>query len=116
MNLLTDTLENVIIQMCAKRFDISVDDYLNKKSNKPENVLKRHYSYYLIRKNTLLSFRAIGELFGTDHSVVNKGYNRIEAFLSYDKRIINEINNLQKIIDNFKAEKENHFLNQWLTQ
>jgi chromosomal replication initiation ATPase DnaA len=116
-NPITAQLQDVIIEMCAKRFDLSVEDFVSQKNNKQDNVLRRYMAYHLIKKNTFLSYEAVGGLFGCcNESAVRHGCNRINDYLSYDKRVITEIKNLQEMINNFNEQKEKSFLSQWLTQ
>ena len=55
---------------------------------------------YIARETTELSYKAIGEKFGRDHTTVLYNYNRVEEFLKdkpYEKELVDDIiKNLQR--------------------
>ena len=58
---------------------------------------------YISRETTDLSYKAIGECFGKDHTTVLYNVNRIEEFLKnkpYEKELVDDI------IKNLKGENE----------
>lgn len=87
-----------IQSITAGYFNISLSDMLS--HNK-----KRIYSYprqlamYICKKHTYLSLQEIGALFeNRDHSTVIYAVKQIEKKMNKDKNILNDINNLSRLI------------------
>jgi len=110
-------LQDTIIQICAKRFDLTVNEFLTVKTRNPENVLRRYMAYYLIKNNTFLSNEAISSIFGCcGENAVRYGIDKVGDYLFYEKRVIAEIKQIQEMIDNFTKDKEKSYVQAWLTQ
>ena len=57
-------------------------------------ALARQVAMYIARETTDLSYKAIGESFGKDHTTVLYNVNRIEEFLKdkpYQKELVEDI-------------------------
>ncbi len=82
-----------IISEVSRSYNISESDIL---SNRREQniVLARKVAMYITREITDLSYKAIGEKFGKDHTTVLYGVQSIESFLEdkpYEKELIDDI-------------------------
>ncbi len=91
------TVEKIIAEV-ARSYNISESDIIsNKKTAKL--ALARQVAMYIARETTELSYKAIGEKFGRDHTTVLYNYNRVEEFLRdkpYEKELVDDIiKNLQ---------------------
>ena len=82
-----------IISEVAKSYNISENDIIsNRKTAKL--ALARQVAMYIARQTTELSYKAIGEKFGRDHTTVLYNCNRIEEFLKdkpYEKELVEDI-------------------------
>ena len=82
-----------IIDEVARTYNVSESDILSNRKTAPL-VLARQVAMYIARETTDLSFKAIGESFGKDHSTVLYNVNRIEEFLRdkpYEKELVDDI-------------------------
>lgn len=82
-----------IIAEVAKTYNVSESDILSNRRT-ASLVLARQVAMYIARETTDLSYKAIGEHFGKDHTTVLHNVNVIEHFLSdkpYQKELVNEI-------------------------
>lgn len=91
------TVEKIIAEV-ARSYNISESDIIsNKKTQKL--ALARQVAMYIARQTTDLSYKAIGEKFGRDHTTVLYNCNRVEDFLRdkpYEKELVDDIiKNLQ---------------------
>ena len=94
-----------IISEVAKTYNISEEEILS--NRKTANlVLARQVAMYISRKTTDLSFKAIGECFGKDHTTVLYNVSKIEEFLK-DKPYQREL--VEDIIKNLKSNNDNSF-------
>lgn len=88
-----------IIEEVAKSYGVSEKDIIS--SRKTANLaLARQVAMYIARETTDLSYQAIGEKFGRDHTTVLYNYNRVHSFLKdkpYEKELVEDIiKNLQR--------------------
>ncbi len=75
----------IIMDLVAEHFNISVGDILSKKKNK-EIAVPRQICMYLCKTYTDYSFQAIGKLMGNrDHSTVLHGHNKIGEIMTTSK-------------------------------
>ena len=75
----------LIMDLVAEHFNISVADILSKKKNK-EIAVPRQICMYLCKTYTDYSFQAIGNLMGKrDHSTVLHGHNKIHEIMTSSK-------------------------------
>ncbi|MBQ3817135.1 MAG: chromosomal replication initiator protein DnaA [Clostridia bacterium] len=82
-----------IISEVAKTYNVSENDILSKRKT-ASLVLARQVAMYIARETTELSYKAIGESFGKDHTTVLYNVNRIEEFLKdkpYEKDLVEDI-------------------------
>lgn len=90
-----------IISEVARTYNVSENDILS--NRKTANlVLARQVAMYISRETTDLSYKAIGESFGKDHTTVLYNVNRIDEFLKnkpYEKELVDDI------IKNLKGEE-----------
>lgn len=75
----------LIMDLVAEHFNISVSDIISKKKNK-EIAVPRQICMYLCKTYTDYSFQAIGNLMGNrDHSTVLHGHNKINEIMNSSK-------------------------------
>ena len=75
----------LIMDLVAEHFNITVADILSKKKNK-EIAVPRQICMYLCKTYTDYSFQAIGNLMGNrDHSTVLHGHNKINEIMTSSK-------------------------------
>lgn len=82
-----------IISEVAHSYNVSENEILSKKRTK-DLALARMVAMYITREVTDLSYKAIGEAFGRDHTTVLYGVQNIEKFLNdkpYEKELIADI-------------------------
>ncbi len=94
-----------IISEVAKTYNVSEEDILSNRRT-ASLVLARQVAMYISRETTDLSYKAIGESFGKDHTTVLYNVNRIEEFLK-DKPYQKEL--VEDIIKNLKSNSQNGF-------
>ena len=94
--------EDVIIQATCNFFGLEVNEFKTNRSTDTVSAYRRHTCYYLLRKNTMLSYDKIGELFNTGKSTIQFGFEKIDGFMSIkDRRIVGEVEHIQQLINNF---------------
>ena len=82
-----------IISEVAHTYNVSESDILSNRRT-AELVLARQVAMYIARETTDLSFKAIGECFGKDHTTVLYNVNKIEDFLKdkpYQKELVDDL-------------------------
>ena len=82
-----------IISEVARTYNVTESDILSNRRTAPL-VLARQVAMYIARDTTDLSFKAIGESFGKDHTTVLHNVNVIENFLKdkpYEKALVDDI-------------------------
>ena len=95
-----------IITEVANTYNVSESDILSNRKT-AELVLARQVAMYIARKTTDLSYKAIGECFGKDHTTVLYNVNKIEEFLR-DKPYQNEL--VEDLINNLRSKTENNYV------
>ena len=91
-----------IISEVAKTYNVSEADILSNRRT-ASLVLARQVAMYISRVTTDLSYKAIGESFGKDHTTVLYNVNTIEKFLK-DKPYQREL--VEDLIKNLKSNNE----------
>ena len=89
-----------IIEEVARSYCVSESDILSTRRS-AQIALARQIAMYIARETTELSYQAIGESFGKDHSTVLYNVSKVEEFIKekpYEKEIIDDI------IRNLKSE------------
>ncbi len=90
----------LIIREVHKYFRIPIEDLLGKQRTK-ELVKPRQITMYLLRHECGLSFPEIGrEMSGKDHSTIMHGCSKIEAILSSDVKLKEDIQGIKENIFN----------------
>lgn len=82
-----------IISEVARTYNVSENDILSNRRT-ASLALARQVAMYIARETTELSYKAIGESFGKDHTTVLYNVNRIEEFLKdkpYEKELVDDI-------------------------
>ncbi len=82
-----------IISEVARSYNVSENDILSNRKT-AQLVLARQVAMYIARETTELSFKAIGESFGKDHTTVLYNVNKIDKFLKdkpYEKELVDDI-------------------------
>lgn len=85
-------IEKIIAEV-AKTYNVSESDILSNRRT-ASLALARQVAMYIARETTNLSYKAIGESFGKDHTTVLYNVNRIENFLKdkpYEKELVDDI-------------------------
>ncbi|WP_229597021.1 chromosomal replication initiator protein DnaA [Pseudodesulfovibrio sediminis] len=103
LNLAWEVLENYAVQHSAPDFAHIIDfvctsyslseEELKSKSRKRQVVLARNTAFFLARKHTELSLKAIGERLGRRHSTVLKGITKLEREISMQTPLGRQIEN-----------------------
>lgn len=94
-----------IISEVARTYNVSESDILSNRRT-AKLALARQVAMYISRETTDLSYKAIGESFGKDHTTVLYNVNRIEDFLKdkpYQKELVDDL------IKNLKSNASNGF-------
>ena len=90
---------NMIAEIVASHYHITMDDLISKKKNK-EIAYPRQITMYLCRKLTEAPLQTVGNMLGKrDHSTVIHGIEKIENDLKKNPSLQNNINVLIKKID-----------------
>ena len=92
-----------IISEVARTYNVSESDILSNRRT-ADLVIARQVAMYISRETTQLSYKAIGESFGKDHTTVLYNVNQIEKFLK-DKPYQREL--VDDIIKNLRSENNN---------
>ena len=91
-------IDNIIMEV-ARTYNVSEADILSNRRT-ASLALARQVAMYIARETTDISYKAIGESFGKDHTTVLYNVNRIEEFLKdkpYQKELVEDIiKNLRK--------------------
>ena len=85
-------IDNIIMEV-ARTYNVSEADILSNRRT-ASLALARQVAMYIARETTDLSYKAIGESFGKDHTTVLYNVNRIEEFLKdkpYQKELVEDI-------------------------
>lgn len=96
---------DTIIDEVAKTYNVSRQDILSNRRTS-DLVLARQVAMYISKQTTDLSFKAIGEEFGKDHTTVLYNVRRIEEFLK-DKPYQKEL--VEDIIKNLNSNNEENY-------
>ncbi len=88
-----------IIEKVSEYYKIQIKD-IKGRSRKREFVKARFISMYLIRNNTSLKLKTIGDIVGRDHTTVLHSLQTIQNTLSlhYDTDLKDELNEIKRII------------------
>jgi chromosomal replication initiator protein len=88
-----------IIEKISEYYKIQIKD-IKGRSRKREFVKARFISMYLIRNNTSLKLKTIGDIVGRDHTTVLHSLQTIQNTLSlhYDTDLRDELNEIKRII------------------
>ena len=88
-----------IIEKISEYYKIQIKD-IKGRSRKREFVKARFISMYLIRNNTSLKLKTIGDIVGRDHTTVLHSLQTIQNTLSlhYDTDLKDELNEIKRII------------------
>lgn len=88
-----------IIEKVSEYYKIQIKD-IKGRSRKREFVKARFISMYLIRNNTSLKLKTIGDIVGRDHTTVLHSLQTIQNTLSlhYDTDLRDELNEIKRII------------------
>lgn len=82
-----------IISEVSRTYNVSESDILSNRKT-ASLVLARQVAMYIARETTELSYKAIGEKFGKDHTTVLYNVNKIEEFLKdkpYEQELVGNI-------------------------
>lgn len=92
-------IERIIFEV-ARTYNVDEQEILSKRKT-ADLALARQVAMYIARETTELSYKAIGEAFGKDHTTVLHNTRKIESYIKenpYEKGIIEDI------IKNLKSE------------
>ena len=85
-------IETIIAEV-AKTYNVTESDILSNRRT-AALALARQVAMYIARETTNLSYKAIGESFGKDHTTVLYNVNKVETFLKdkpYEKELVEDI-------------------------
>jgi chromosomal replication initiator protein len=89
---------DLIIREVHRYFKIPIEELLGKKRNK-ELVVPRQITMYLLRHEANLSYPEIGrEMSGKDHSTIIHGCHKVEADISNNQRVKDDLFNIKERI------------------
>lgn len=81
-----------------------IEDYFDVKlktdTRKRNYVEARAFYYRFCRQYTRSSLQSIGEIVGRDHACVINGLNRLDGWLTYDKRLLSYYSELDRLVVN----------------
>lgn len=91
---------------------------LKQNSRKKEMVKCKQISMYLIKKHSNMSLESIGKEFGKNHATVIYSIKTISNYLEWDRDLVNEVDELEKIvilksnamINNFSIDKNFYYI------
>lgn len=89
-----------IMETVSEYYDVSIKAIKGKNRSR-KNVLARHVAIYLMRQNTRLTCKQIGEILGDrDHSTVLHGVKMVNNYMThpYDDTIKKDVFNLNILI------------------
>jgi chromosomal replication initiation ATPase DnaA len=101
-------LARIIVKLCADEYGIPIETLIATTRHRLQ-CEARQVSMKIVRENTTLSLKEIGELYmakkkgcvpelGKDHTTVIHGIKTVDSLLSYDKLVIHKYN---KILNDF---------------
>ena len=97
-NIPTSVLVERILTTVGEKYGVSVED-LKSKTKTASVANARHIAIYLIRKETNMSFKDIGKIFGgRDHTTIMASFEKIEINIKTVKNEETKINELIKLI------------------
>ncbi len=104
-------IHDIVITATAQFFDMSTDDLIKGKSKKRTEAYKRHICFYLIRKNNpVISREFIADIFSTGASTIEHGEKCIMNANDIYGGIMDDVNDIQSLIDNFKQKNRAQLL------
>ena len=97
-------LARIIVKLCAEEYGIPIETLIATTRHRLQ-CEARQVSMKLVRENTTLSLKEIGELYmakrigyapalGKDHTTIIHGIKTIDNLLSYDKLVIEKYNRI----------------------
>ena len=92
-----EAVANEIIAKVCTYYNITNEDIRGKKRYRTI-VMARHMSMFLIRTRLKLKLKAIGDMFGRDHSTVMHGIASIQDQSDVDELVSTDIQNLINIL------------------
>jgi chromosomal replication initiator protein len=92
-----EAVANEIIAKVCNYYNITNEEIRGKKRYRTI-VMARHMSMFLIRTRVKLKLKAIGDLFGRDHSTVMHGIASIQDQSDVDELVSTDIQNLINIL------------------
>jgi chromosomal replication initiator protein len=85
-----------IIQKVCDYYDVAVEK-LQIRSNRRIYVQPRQAIMYLLKKNTRLTFKKIGELFNRDHTTAIHACNTMQDLIDTDQKIRQQLQELSML-------------------
>ena len=94
-NIPTSVLVERILTTVGEKYGVSIED-LKSKTKTASVANARHIAIYLIRKETNMSFKDIGKIFGgRDHTTIMSSFEKIQINI---KTVKNEETNIKELI------------------
>jgi hypothetical protein len=97
---------NYIKQIVCAYYEIDNEVYASK-SRDLDTLRAKHTAVYMIKKNTKLKIKEIGNIFGYDHATVIHVEKKYNNYMGYDRNFKKDIDELQSIIENKRLEIHN---------
>lgn len=90
-------LETILDRVC-QYLELDVPN-VKTKNRKRTHVTARFYYFYLARNYTQYSLASVGAVVGRDHATVMHGVTEIEKYLSFDKTVINDLEEIETLLE-----------------
>ena len=81
---------NTILEVTARKYDVTVEDILGKSRTKTIKTA-RNVAMYIIKKVLDLSLNDIGKMMARDHATVHSNIKNIETDIKSDDKLNNDI-------------------------
>lgn len=88
-----------IISVVSQYYGVSIEKMLSD-SRYYKETLSRQIAMYFVRNHGKLTLEQIGEVFNRHYSTVIYSLKMIDNYLSYDKKIQKDLEELLKLIEN----------------
>jgi len=83
MNQLKQRMFSVVLEECAKRYNVTLEELLS--TTRKMNIIEaRHMAIYILRENLLITLKEIGhKLGGYDHTTIIHAHKKIGEFMDW---------------------------------
>lgn len=103
------TQEEIIIKAASLHFGLDVDDFISRKENNHHKIYQRQLCMYIIKQQTIISFKKTASFFGLTETTAKSGVYKIKDLIVVDRRTKDDLKEIQIIIDKFTNQKKNQY-------